>query len=65
MYYKPFPVFLFFLGHKLFVARTLGKNVFNKWAITVLVPCALLFNDCFQLCLLDSPVIQGCIEWRR
>lgn len=63
--YKPFPVFLSFLDHKLFVARTLDKKVFKKWAMTVLGPCALLLNDYFQLYLLDSPMIQGCVKWRR
>jgi len=65
VYHKPFPVFLSFVDHKLFVARTLDKRVFKKWAMTLLGPCALLLNYYFQLRLLDNPVIQGCIKWRR
>lgn len=59
VYCKPYPVFLSFCG------KDSGLKSLQKMDHGCLVLASVLLNDYFQLFLLDSPMIQGYIKWRR
>lgn len=59
VYCKPFPVFLSFCG------KDSGLKSLLKVDHDCLVLASLLLNGYSQLFLLDSPMVQGYIKWRR